>query len=381
MIVPFPLIDLQTGLFETSLAPHEQVGFELGWDYAHHRLAPPAPYDTEPSPLHSGLLAGRAAFGARTLPAGRYVRRWLQLRLHAWLRGRSFEPVQVTPNFLQQIDAPHCPITRALLRADDGARSADIADIPPAGTAADASVAPSIDRVRDDAGYAAGNLATLSRRANHAKGQRGRAEALEIARRLDAEAPGTAIDGLGAAEWERVAALCSFVEPMSHAEACRAPMRVLPPNRLRLFNPVQALQAFVGRQFLKPGWSERTARIAALLPGEAARRDFQAYVIALAPRVIEAGGIGDVTRARWAVEDAAALPRIQARWARFAEALAPSACEALLMRACTARLTVGTVLPLSERGATDGWALASRGYLPQPAPARDAGGRQRQLAW
>ncbi len=377
MTVHFPLIDLQTGLFETPLTPHAQVGFELGWDYAHHLLAPPRPYGSEPSPLHSGLVAGRAAFGARTLPAGRYVRRWLQLRLHAWLRGRSLEPVQVTPNFLQQIDVPRCPITRALL-ADGEARAAETLA---AGSAADAAVAPSIDRVRDDAGYAASNLATLSRRANHAKGQRGRAEALEIARRLDADVPGAVSDGLGAAEWARIAALCSFVTPMSHAEACRAPMRVLPPNRLRLFNPAQALQAFVGRQFLKPGWSERSAAFTALLPGEGLRRDFQAYIIALAPRVIEAGGIADATRARWAVEDAAALPRVQERWVRFAGPLDPAACEALLMRASGAGLAVGAVLPLSECGATDGWALASRGYLPHRTPAPDAGGRQTQLAW
>jgi hypothetical protein len=43
------------------------------------------------------------------------VRKWLQLRLHAWLRGRSVELVQVTPHYLQQIDVSHCPITRAPL--------------------------------------------------------------------------------------------------------------------------------------------------------------------------------------------------------------------------------------------------------------------------
>src|ERR1700754_1720202 len=73
---------------------HAQIGFELGWDYAHYRVTPPAPYAQQPSALHDGLLAGRAAFGLRTLQATRSARKWLQLRLHAWLRGRSVELVQ-----------------------------------------------------------------------------------------------------------------------------------------------------------------------------------------------------------------------------------------------------------------------------------------------
>jgi hypothetical protein len=136
------LIDLQTGLPHTGLTAHEHVGFELGWDYAHYRVEPPAPYRQEPSALRDGLLAGQAVFGLRTLAATRHVRKWLQLRLHAWLRGRSVELVQVTPNYLQQIDVSHCPITRVALS------SATL-------EASDASV----DRVRNDAGYAAGNLA------------------------------------------------------------------------------------------------------------------------------------------------------------------------------------------------------------------------------
>ena len=128
----------------TTLTAHEHIGFELGWDYAHHGLTPPAPYDQEPSSLRHGLLAGQAAFGTRTLLATRHVRKWLQLRLHAWLRGRSVELVQVTPNHLQQIEVSHCPITRVALSA-----------------ATLESTDASVDRVRNDAGYAAGNLANV----------------------------------------------------------------------------------------------------------------------------------------------------------------------------------------------------------------------------
>jgi len=56
--------------------------------------------------------------------------------------------VQVTPNYLQQIAVTHCPITRETLTEEQA----------------------SIDRVRNDAGYAAGNLVMMSQRANQAKG-------------------------------------------------------------------------------------------------------------------------------------------------------------------------------------------------------------------
>ena len=105
-----------TRSIDTQTTHHARIGFELGWDYAHYRLTPPAPYAQQPSALHDGLLAGRAAFGLRTLQATRPVRKWLQLRLHAWLRGRSVELFQVTPNYLAQIDVSHCPITASRCR-------------------------------------------------------------------------------------------------------------------------------------------------------------------------------------------------------------------------------------------------------------------------
>ena len=62
------------------------------------------------SPLRQ-RLGGRAAprFGARTLAPTPHVRRWLQLRLSAWRRGRAFEGMQVTPNYLRQIDVALLP--------------------------------------------------------------------------------------------------------------------------------------------------------------------------------------------------------------------------------------------------------------------------------
>ena len=369
-------IELQTGFPDPrtnrGLTAHEHIGFELGWDYAHYRVTPPAPYAQEPSPLRNGLLAGQAAFGARTLAATRHVRKWLQLRLHAWLRGRSVELMQVTPNYLQQIDVSHCPITRAplsraLLSASDA----------------------SVDRVRNDAGYAAGNLAVMSTRANHAKAACGYRDALRVIEGIEsgpAAGAAPAPPGLDAHAWARIAVLCSFVEPLPHDEACALPLRVLPPNRLRLFNPVQALQAFISQQLLKPGWARRVSGFEELLAGKALKRDFKSFFMALLPRVLEGGRLGGTPQTpetRWAIEDAWRSPLVLQRWTRFALQLTPAQCEALLVRAAAHRLATGAVMPHNEASATDGWNLATRGYVAHTAPGADgrAAAAQRQFAW
>ena len=330
----------------TAPTEHEHIGFELGWDYAHYQLTPPAPYAQEPSPLRDGLRAGRATFGARTLLASRHVRKWLQLRLHAWLRGRSVELFQVTPNHLQQIDVSHCPVTRL-----------------PLSSATPAATGASVDRVRNDAGYAAGNLAVMSTKANHAKAGNGFRDALRFVQQIEVERlPG--LGGLTAQQWARVAVLCSFVEPLAHEEACALPLLVLPPNRLRLFNPVQALQAFVSLQLLRPGWSQRVSRFEDLLPGQPLKRDFKSFFMALLPRVLEGGRPSDSVPARWAIEDAWRCPLVQQRWTRFARPLDAPQCEALLARASARKLGVGLVEPLSDALATEGWNLETRGYVP-----------------
>jgi hypothetical protein len=330
----------------TSLTTHEHLGFELGWDYAHYSVTPPAPYSQEPSPLRSGWLAGQATFGLRTLEPTRHVRKWLQLRLHAWLRGRSVELVQVTPHYLQQIDATHCPITRV-----------------PLSSATLESNDASIDRVRSDAGYAAGNLVVMSTKANHAKAANGFRDALQRVRQIEEGALG-GVDGLSAEQWARVAVLCSFVEPLAHEEACKLPLLVLPPNRLRLFNPAQALQAFVSQQLLVAGWSHRIARLEDLLPGKAVKRAFQMFFHALLPRVLEAGKSGEAHTLRWAIEDAWRNPLAQQRWSAFASQLSAAQCESIVARAGARKLGAQRVEQVSDAQATDGWNLDTRGYVP-----------------
>ena len=355
-----------------SLTTHEHIGFELGWDYAHHRLSPAAPYAQEPSPLRHGLLAGQAAFGSRTLEPTGPVRRWLQLRLHAWLRGRSVELFQVTPHYLQQLEVSHCPITRLPL----GAATPESAPRPttyvvrhPRGCRKVAephfleSGDASIDRVRNDAGYAAGNLAVMSAKANQAKAAHGFADALQFVKQIEAGKLG-GMHGLTASQWSRLAVLCSFVEPLPHEQACAVPLLLLPPNRLHLFNPAQALQAFVSRQLLQPGWSHRVSRFEALLSGKPARRAFRDFFHALLPRVLEPGRTAEAQRARWAIEDAWRNPLVLKRWTAFARLLSAEQCEGLIVRAAARKLATVRTQQLSNAQATEGWNLESRGYVP-----------------
>ena len=340
---------------------HEQIGFELGWDYAHYRMEPAPAYLIEASPLRDGLAAGRAVFGQRTLLATRSARKWLQLRLNAWLRGRSVELMQVTPSYLQQIEVEHCPITRVALST----ATLDATDA-------------SVDRVRNDAGYAAGNLAVMSARANRAKGALGMREAQEMARRVDADGLG-GISELDAAQWARVAALCSYVEPMPHDVACALPLLVMPPNRLRLFNPVQALQAVVSQQLLTPGWSARIGRIEGLIPGKPVRRAFQAFFHALLPRVLEARADGPLAT-RWAIEDAWRNALVQRRWSDFARQLSAAECETLLLRVQRRRLCGQRIDAVGDALATEGWNLETRGYVPHAAAFDGATAAPRQAS-
>ncbi|SEK85970.1 hypothetical protein SAMN05216359_103368 [Roseateles sp. YR242] len=325
-----------------AVASHERLGFELGWDYAHHGLTPPVDQLFRQSPLQHGWQLGRATFGSRTLRTHRHTQLWLSLRLHAWQRGRQFETLLVTPNYLQQLDTTHCPISRLPLT--------DTAQDPQQRT---------VDRVRDDAGYAAGNLAVISRAANAAKADRNWQQAWAMAQSLR-QGPMTVAGGLQADGWERMAVLASFVTEVPHDLAAQLPMVVLPPNRLRLFNPIQALQALVTRQLATPGWSQRLTRLEALLSDDA-RADFSRFVLALVPRVLQCQSLSDPMAIRWALEDAWRCPLLQKRWTRFALRLNPQQAEQLVQRAAHKRLS--TVRVQSHGiAATEGWALERQGY-------------------
>ncbi len=352
-------------LIVSNVTDADMSAFELGRDHAHYGVAPALPQAYDSPSLRNGLVAGResAAWRLRT-PTGA-VQLWLKLRLQAWCEGQSVEPVQVTPRFVQQLEVSHCPITRAALVAN-GRQCNDA----------------TITRVRHDAAYAAGNLVMLSAKAQRASLGITRAQAEEFSQRLDAGIPAGSggLGGLSGAQWARVATMASFVQPLTHEQACTQPLLMLPPNRLRLFNPAQALQAFVSRQLLAPGWSLRMGRIEALLPAKAAQRSFQTFFHALLPRVLEAGRNLSAHEQRWAIEDAWRQPLVQQRWWAFARQLSAAQCEALVVRAHAKRLGQGLLHALSDRAAVDGWNLSQLGRSSADAsfprlPTRRALGR------
>ncbi|WP_077032703.1 hypothetical protein [Pelomonas sp. KK5] len=306
----------------TALPADAGQGWAIGRDYARHGLTPPPEHQFAESPLRQGWLAGQKLFAGHTLPARRRTSLWLQLRTHAWARGRGFDDFQLNAHYFRQIDAELCPITRLPLndrRGDPQSRS--------------------IDRVRNELAYEAGNLVVISQAANATKGRMDHAAALAVARRLD---DGERKDGLGATEWQRLAALISYATPMAHEAAAQLPLAVLPPSRLRLCNPIQALQALITRQLGTPGWSQRLARLEAWLPGDDSRADFNRFILALAPRMLLVNKMqGEPLRVRHALEDAWQQPLILKRWTRFAQGLDATRADALLHKAVELGLARG----------------------------------------
>jgi len=330
-------------------APEDATAFEIGWDFAHYRLTPPPEALADGHPVRQGWQAGQQVFGSRTLKPTMHVRKWLQLRLNAWRRGRAFEGVQVTPNFLAQIDVPVCPIARVPLTHASGAGN-------------DASV----DRVCNAAGYAAGNLAVMSARANEAKADLDWQDALTVVHQLKASGLDT-LDGLGPLQWSRLAVLMSFVTALPHAQAACLPLLVLPPNRLRLLNAVQALQAVATLAFTDTEAVPRLRALAAHLPA-AARHDFQVFVLTLQARRLALGTRLAGLELRQAMEDMWRDAAVNRRWQRFALQLDEAACERAVRVAARRGLGGKGWQWLPRVAATEGWSTETQGRTGQ-APA------------
>lgn len=345
-------------LVDTAAAPAagmDDTGFAIGWDHAHHHVTPPLRHLNDHHPVGQGWAAGRTAFGDRRLRATAAVRQWLALRLQAWQAGAVFEGQQVNPAFLARIDVDHCPVSRQPL-------------LLATGTAADATVL----RLNTAAAYAAGNLAVVSQQvaAAWAQGdwQAAQARAQALAANPDKLAQHL---GLGAAAWQRLVVLASFATPLPHARAALLPLLVLPPNRVRVINPVQALQVMLTLQFSQGGYARRMLGLSALVPGAEARQSFQIFMHTLLARRLAVGPQPTPLQLRQAMEDTWSDVLVQRRWQRLASRLGAADCELLLQRASQRGLVVGAGRWMSTDAATDGWALA--------APAADSGTARREV--
>lgn len=323
----------------------DRTGFDIGWDHAHHALVPPAELLHPGTPVCQGWMAARAVFGRRTLAANRHTRLWLALRLSAWRQGLAFDTLSVTPNYLGQIERSHCPVRRVAL----------------GGAAGDADAAVVL-RLNPQAGYVAGNLVMVSQAAAQA------AQAVEVGMAVRRARACEQRDGeagaLDAAGWWRLAALLAFATPLPYAEAARLPLAVLPPNRVRLLNAAQGLQAMVTELFASDGWSQRCRDLGLLLPEHTLRHDFNLFVGAMAPRVLEAATTA--AERRRALEDAWLHERVQRRWQHLVLSLGEQACEALLEQAAARVQPTRRVLQHTPSAALESWGLPA----PQPGPLR-----------
>jgi hypothetical protein len=297
--------------------PIGRAGFALGWDHAHHGLVPPPGLLLEGTPVGQGWRAGKAVYGHRTLGATASVRLWLVLRTRAWRSGIEFDAERLGPQLLAQLRVDRCPVLRQHL----GGASGD-------------ARAPSFERLNPHLGYVPGNVALMSRAAAQAREGVDIADAVRHARRTDGGAD--PVDGLDAPAWWRLAALQSFATSLAFGAAARLPLAVLPPPGVRPANPVQALQALLTLQFAAPGWSERLRSVAERLPVPALRQDYNLWVGALVPRVLEA------TQQRrdllLALEDAGLAERVSRRWQHFVLSLGEAGVQALLAHLADAPL-------------------------------------------
>lgn len=336
----------------------QDIAYELGWEHARHSVCPPAACLTEGHPVRQGYEAGREAFGGRARSATPSAREWLSLRLQAWMRGRCFETLSLTPMYLRQIRATHCPVTRQALTTPH-----DDAPALPSDTV--------VARLCDDAGYAAGHLAQISVLADVAKSGLDLDEALQTAQALAGTA--TCMDGLDHDQWLRLSVLMSFVTPLPHGQAAALPLRVLPPNRLHVLNPVQGLQAVMTRALMHPEAQAKTrnAMMVALesAPG-AARLPALLEAFEHARQEALARCSASHTPWRWAIEDAWADAALQHAWTHWADALDATVSEQLLDRLVDLGLAGAHVLRHSNEQSTAGWSLGTRGFIDRMEPAQ-----------
>jgi hypothetical protein len=353
-------LPLQAAAIDPS--PLDATGFEIGWDHARFRLTPPAEHLLAGHPVRQGWEAGRSTFGHRTRRPTRHVQRWLDLRLLAWMRGRAFEDVRVTPHFLAQVEATHCPVTREALT------SAPAPSEPGAGRASDGVLMA----LNTAAGIAAGNLAMVSRRAAVARGRCSAAEAVALSLRIERGEIQPA-GGLDAAQWLRLAVLLSMATPAAHARLAWLPLAVLPPNRVHVIHAVQALQVLLTLQFGGAAYGRRIAELGALMPDADARRQYAILMNTLLARRLAVGWGADRDTVRRALEDAWAHPLVRRRWEQLALRLTRQDCERIV-RVATRRGLGGSGLRwLDDARAVEGWSLAERGRRaagtsPRPQP-------------
>ena len=316
----------------------EAAGRAIGRDYARHGLMPSPDHLHPGHPVRQGWEAARLALvrgGRPARPVSRHVRRWLELRLSAWMHGLAFDALQVTPGLLARLEVPFCPVTRQALSHGDEAAPATGIPVAPAvpGAAQEAVVAA----LRPQAGIVAGNLVMVSRRA---------------ARALAADVAGAQLDEAAA---RRAADLRALVSPLPHGQASARPLAVLPPPRVRVLNPAHELQALLATLFAGGAYARRMSALGTLMPDAAARRAYCALMSTLLARRLESEWAAGREQLRAALEDAWLHPMVQRRWAELMQELTGAQCARVVRRAVERGLAAGRARWLEPERAVEGW--------------------------
>lgn len=330
---------MQQALFETA-APTRPMG--------------PRAHDPDASRPTCATFVSRTAGGMDVAPpVPGPLQRWWRLQGEARRRGRTVEPLLVTPRFLARIDTTVCPVTREPI----GPGSAQIVALRP------------------DAALAAGHLVTLSATAAAAltssdggtagagpdplstgAGATHWADAAATARRLR-DQPGAREAGLDATAWGRLAVLRSFVQPLTPAQVATLPLLVLPPNRVRVLSAVQGLQVAATLALRGTDRAVRLLQLATLPMQEDQRQALRVLVLTLLARC--PAGLDSLAprAARQALEDLWQDALLQRRWERLALRLSDAQAESVLQRAHATRLLGPGWRPLEAGFAVDGWDL------------------------
>ena len=161
---------------------NDRIGFQIGEDYAHYGRRLPA---GAAKSIIAGYQTGSQEKGK--WKTNRYIRKWLQLRLNAYSRGKLFSD-EITPDFLKSIETDYCPITGIKLTHATGTESDW-----------------SIDRISNDFDYIPTNLIVMSLRANKAKGDKSADRIIQLS-----NSPGGQLEGLNVDEWKRMAELVQW---------------------------------------------------------------------------------------------------------------------------------------------------------------------------
>jgi hypothetical protein len=289
---------------KSDVDPGDAIGFE----YARYGMVPPAPCLWPGHPIREGWERGRRLRARRTRPATLAVTRWLALRLAAWRRGEAFDDHQITPQVLRSLEvATHCPVTGRALQNDACVATIDIRR-----------------------GWTAGNLVLLS----PGIAERWMTIDWEMARdalaRAEAE-PEALVDGLPLRHWRRGVALKSLATPLPHDEAARIPLHVLPPNRIRLVNPIQELQAVLTLQLAVPGWGQRARGLADSMP-VALRNEFNLFFNSLLAEALRQNQGSAKAEMRDALATAWGDAVVMRRWLRFTALADATLAETLVER-------------------------------------------------